>query len=79
MESVYPVIDHGKSEELKIALTGPIIGGDLSGHGQRAVMDEFEKRMAWEHGEIDYMGQDSFDNIQRKLDLNLNQNQSGSM
>ncbi|XP_052826164.1 glycogenin-1 isoform X1 [Octopus bimaculoides] len=102
MESVHPVIDHGKSQELKdfnlstappsflpsspsppplsrIALTGPIIGADLSCQGQRAAMDEFEKRMAWEHGEIDYMGQDSFDNIQRKLDLNLNQNQSGSM
>ena len=34
-------------------------------------MDEFQKRMAWEHGNIDYMGQDSFENIQRKLDAKL--------
>lgn len=35
-------------------------------------MDDFQKRMAWEHGNIDYMGQDSFENIQRKLDSKMN-------
>lgn len=30
--------------------------------------DDFSRRRAWEEGAIDYMGADSFANIQKKLD-----------
>ncbi|GAB1600170.1 glycogenin-1-like isoform X2 [Argonauta hians] len=70
MESVYHIVGIGTS------LTGPIIGVEGERSKEKVVLDEFEKRMAWEQGEIDYMGADSFENIQRKLDLNLSEETS---
>lgn len=31
-----------------------------------------ERKQRWEAGQMDYMGEDSFDNIERKLDSFLN-------
>uniref|UniRef100_A0A646QIE1 glycogenin glucosyltransferase n=1 Tax=Hemiscolopendra marginata TaxID=943146 RepID=A0A646QIE1_9MYRI len=36
--------------------------------------DERARQLAWESGHIDYMGQDAFENIQRKLDQVINEN-----
>lgn len=65
--TVQPTLDPS-SEGLAGQLAG--IALDSPG-GSRAAMDEFQKRMAWETGNIDYMGSDSFENIQRKLDAKL--------
>lgn len=31
-------------------------------------LDAHARQLAWERGQMDYLGQDSFDNIQKKLD-----------
>nr|KAG5693068.1 hypothetical protein BaRGS_028828 [Batillaria attramentaria]KAG5697985.1 hypothetical protein BaRGS_005803 [Batillaria attramentaria] len=35
------------------------------------VLDDRERRLAWERGQADYMGADSFENIRRKLDQKM--------
>lgn len=35
-------------------------------------LDDWERKLAWEKGQIDYLGRDSFANIQRKLDATIN-------
>ncbi|XP_070173347.1 glycogenin-1-like isoform X4 [Littorina saxatilis] len=35
------------------------------------ILDDRERRLAWERGHADYLGADSFDNIKRKLDEKL--------
>jgi len=38
--------------------------------------DTLARRRQWEQGQADYLGEDSFDNIQKKLDASLGVNQS---
>lgn len=44
--------------------------------GERSITttsyDSFARQYAWERGQIDYMGVDAFDNIERKLDSSIN-------
>ncbi|XP_035213500.1 glycogenin-1-like [Stegodyphus dumicola] len=39
---------------------------------ERSLSDEASRLYAWEHGQIDYMGRDSFENIQKKIDEVIN-------
>jgi len=43
-----------------------------SASGGAAAPDPLVQKAEWEHGQIDYMGRDSFDNIQKKLDESIN-------
>lgn len=46
---------------------------EYRGIGEAAsVADEFARQNAWERGQIDYMGSDSFVNIQKKIDEAIN-------
>lgn len=44
------------------------IAGQLANLDVSKPIDDFERKKNWEAGHIDYMGVDSFDNIQKKLD-----------
>lgn len=39
---------------------------------ERRFSEDTARMHAWEHGQIDYMGRDSFENIQKKLDEIIN-------
>lgn len=71
--SVQPKFDPSAHlDSMPEGLIGQLASLGFDHDGNRAAMDDFQKRMAWEHGNIDYMGQDSFENIQRKLDSKMN-------
>jgi hypothetical protein len=44
------------------------IAGQLANINVSKPIDDFERKKNWEAGNIDYMGADSFANIQKKLD-----------
>lgn len=39
---------------------------------EKSISDQSARMYAWEHGQIDYLGRDSFENIQQKLDGVIN-------
>lgn len=41
--------------------------------GQQCQMDDYARKRAWELGDVDYLGLDSFANIQKKLDEAIGQ------
>ncbi|KAK6167202.1 hypothetical protein SNE40_021293 [Patella caerulea] len=43
----------------------------MAGRPSIVYMDEVDRKQAWERGQMDYMGVDSFDNIKRKLDSKI--------
>lgn len=43
---------------------------DVAQHDLSSMTSE-ERKQKWEQGQADYMGMDSFDNIQKKLDVFL--------
>lgn len=45
-------------------------GGSSSGHAESPA-SSMARQHAWERGQIDYLGADAFDNIQRKLDATI--------
>ncbi|CAG2172921.1 unnamed protein product [Oppiella nova] len=53
----------------KIHLSGEYRGLEEVQGGNR---DEFARQQAWERGQIDYLGTDSFANIQKKIDEAIN-------
>ncbi|XP_064615643.1 glycogenin-1-like isoform X2 [Liolophura sinensis] len=42
-----------------------------AGGGASVELNDWERKLAWEKGQIDYLGRDSFANIQRKLDATI--------
>jgi len=40
--------------------------------GPQCQMDDYARKRAWETGEADYLGADSFANIQKKYVMNIN-------
>ncbi|KAI1288040.1 Glycogenin-1 [Halotydeus destructor] len=50
--------------KLDLSTEAPVYGGNVVTEQP----DAMSRRLAWESGEIDYLGGDSFDNIQKKLD-----------
>lgn len=53
--------------------------GDSYGGGySHAAQDTVSRRKAWEAGHIDYLGGDSFQNIQKKLDESIRSGSKGS-
>merc|ERR1719320_1186981 len=53
----------------------PQLGGlaGLSVAGEGGERSQLERKLQWEQGQADYMGADSFSNIQAKLDANIDQ------
>lgn len=57
----------------EIKLSSPVKDFPQSSPSQdRRLSDDAARMYAWEHGQIDYMGRDSFENIQKKLDEIIN-------
>jgi len=43
----------------------------LSVHTKQPDLSDEQRQYNWEHGQIDYLGADSFDNILQRLDAKL--------
>ncbi|ESO86328.1 hypothetical protein LOTGIDRAFT_94313, partial [Lottia gigantea] len=53
-------------------LVGELASLQIKSGGPSVVfLDDSDRRLAWERGQMDYMGVDSFENIQRKLDSKI--------
>jgi len=43
----------------------------LTVHAKQPQLSDEQRQYNWEHGQIDYLGADSFDNILQRLDAKL--------
>ncbi|XP_041354565.1 glycogenin-1-like isoform X4 [Gigantopelta aegis] len=71
MECVQPSLDPALNlGGLVGQLAGMQVQADEEGAQQEGiiVLDDQERKLAWERGQMDYLGADSFQNIQKKLD-----------
>ena len=64
--------DAEKTSEQKSG-DGDLVSGltELQLSKERAAAEDRKRREAWERGQIDYMGRDSFENILRKINQTL--------
>jgi hypothetical protein len=54
------------------------VGGPPPQVARAKIMTEEEHREAWERGDIDYKGQDAFDNLMEKMKQTMNRKKSPS-
>ncbi|XP_071085668.1 glycogenin-1-like isoform X1 [Haliotis cracherodii] len=52
--------------------------GGMGGTGAAVFLDDRERKLAWERGQMDYLGIDKFDNIMKKLDEEIGDRRSPS-
>ncbi|XP_045200204.2 glycogenin-1-like isoform X5 [Mercenaria mercenaria] len=74
MDMVQPNLDPSLREELTmIGLAGELATMTVHGAPSPATpLSDAQRKLNWERGQIDYLGQDSFENIQKKIDETLN-------
>ncbi|XP_071085670.1 glycogenin-1-like isoform X3 [Haliotis cracherodii] len=81
MQTVQPLLDPSASVS-----SGGLVGqlasldleGGMGGTGAAVFLDDRERKLAWERGQMDYLGIDKFDNIMKKLDEEIGDRRSPS-